>query len=442
MFTAMYLLLNLTPLTYSLSSAKKNYLEIMSAIHPDKCSSPMAVKLTQAVVQAYRVLTNHEKRLYYNLYGNPEPNVEYDNSQATEYSFMVNQLLGEYRQKIEKKEQERQRVLREKQRLKSKFEDGSISKEEYYTALNNLTPCQEPESNATPYQSSFDSFLNKCQEAANKRGSNSTNANQSEAATNNASSENPQSEKQFNEQEPTANSASASSDRQQQEEDPNIEVIDLSSDDDEDTVIGQESDEDNIQIEQSPKFKDMATSPIKFGEFKDAASSPILTTCDASTSPLKTSQTYNAEPESPAAKRNLNFGGQTSTPKASTTNTTNEPENDPSTTKDEASATEEVNNESSFGENARPSTSATSVHKQFISKVYSYRMRKNADGTSCCRFKVRWGPGGYDVVESAEVLIKEKVGLRNWLDLLQVNQQKRYNSIISFHPEFLNVYKD
>lgn len=64
-------------------------------------------------------------------------------------------------------------------------------------------------------------------------------------------------------------------------------------------------------------------------------------------------------------------------------------------------------------------------------------MRTRTDGT---KFKVRWGPGRQVLIEPKEVVVKEKLALRNWLDEMNIENPRRYNAIMKFHPEYLSVF--
>lgn len=503
MYSSMYLLLNLTPLKYSLSAARKNYFEIISAIHPDKCSLTVAEELTQAVVQAYNTLTDPNSRSYYNYCGTPGPNIEYDNKKAELQASVINDILKEHREKLNEKAAEKQRLVREKQRLRRLFEENKITRQEYYDELHklqkpegemqqgtpNLDETNEPKKSTTekpketPAPGGFETFLKRCQEAAMNNPAPAPEAKASKTPDAEASK--------------TPESANVQSTSGAQPTANNVEIIDLTTDDETEvaSVAGEEDNGNNkedssdtdsfesfkrrflnsddpssssktpsqdknstteqgeaVDHEESttrqsspeptrPKYVDAATSPIKFYT-KDACLSPMFKTltCDMATSPLK-AQSPNFKTPSPgantpsASKRNLNF---TSSPTGNENSSSNEKEvTEEQENKDESCSFQEHETSSTANESRR-----TSVHKQFIQKIHGYRMRKTADGTSLCRFKVRWGPGGYDVVEPADVVIQEKVALKDWLDLLQVNQQKKYNSIIAYHPEFLEVYKD
>lgn len=86
------------------------------------------------------------------------------------------------------------------------------------------------------------------------------------------------------------------------------------------------------------------------------------------------------------------------------------------------------------GESALNEPRVSNQFKQFIVKITNMRTR---DGVTS--FKVKWGPGGHEVREPAAVVIRERVGLKNWLEELMVERPRKYSYIMLHHPEFAQV---
>lgn len=378
----------------------------MSIIHPDKCSAPEAVEIAKAVNVAYKVLTNQETRNYYNLCGKISMWEDYDNGQAEKDAKILKKLL-------------------KKQSQKKQYQATTDENEEFEQA-------SEPED-------SWTCFLKRCAEKAKQ---------QSSATVHETTNQ--------QDQEQDNNNTSDSDLRNTKASNPPVYTLDSETED--------EQPENNENRPPTPKFADTASSPVKFDNektFKDASTSPIKfenekttrsaatspvkfedekATADASTSPVKfennestssplteSSSTSKNTPSS-SAKQNLNFDTSATDPA-----TNNSPGHNSKTSAP-------PNPNTSTSSNAHDSNRRTSIHKQYIMQVHGYRMRYLPDGTGVCRFSVRWGPGGHDLIEPADIVFKEKTGLRNWLDWLQVNKPKKYDAIVRYHPEFLQVY--
>lgn len=453
MYTSMYKLLNLTPLTYSSTKATRNYRDIMPAIHPDKCTAPEAADITKAVNVAFKVLTNQESRNYYNLSGKISL-WDYDNAQAEKDAAVMKKLLKKRNRDVKAREEEKQYMIREKQRLYTRLQSGEITHGEYESAIKNILPNRstvqqenENDRSSDPTSSPEDSwstFLRKCAKMAEEQQS-----NPSDSSGPKRDEEHPNDHKTSSATDDDSNHTDTKTQQ------PPVYTIDSDTEDeegespvnDENQAPSTATENETLQATSSTKFNDAASSPIKFETekiFKDVATSPIKfedekVTSDAATSPIKhdntgdqstpfSKSTSTAENnQNSGARKNLNFDTPSPKQDESADNNTTSP-----------------HDESKASTTPGPNTSTnrrTSIHKQYIMQIFGYRMRYLTDGTGVCRFNVRWGQGGHDLIEPADVVLKEKAGLKNWLDWLKVHKPKKYDAIVRYHPEFLGVYE-
>lgn len=87
-------------------------------------------------------------------------------------------------------------------------------------------------------------------------------------------------------------------------------------------------------------------------------------------------------------------------------------------------------------ENNPEQSKRRSSHKQQIVKIISVRTR---DGRM--RFKVRWSPGGQETTEDLAIVLEERQGLSKWLDEMEINQPRKFNAILKFHPEIKRLWE-
>lgn len=163
---------------------------------------------------------------------------------------------------------------------------------------------------------------------------------------------------------------------------------------------------------------DMATSPIRRIETRDFGTSPIQAT---------NLEDNNNQCLGPSVRRNLNLqfsdnNGQESILSNGTTTSTN--------TNGQASRN---NPNNPYNNNSNVSRS----FRQFIMELSNMRTRNGITS-----FKVKWGPDGHERRETAETVMKEGLALRNYLEQLEIEQPRKYTSILHYHPEFASVLVD
>lgn len=92
----MFRLLNLSPFTFTMAAARKNYRYIMSAVHPDKCNSVHADAVSKLVTHAFHTLSIPRKRVYYLNHGTPSYQESYDNDEAEEIVKYMRFILDKF----------------------------------------------------------------------------------------------------------------------------------------------------------------------------------------------------------------------------------------------------------------------------------------------------------------------------------------------------------
>lgn len=476
MYDSMFQLLNLTPLTFSLASAKRNYKSILSAVHPDKCNSVHAVRVSSFVTHAYVTLTDPVKRLYYMRHGAPSPLESYNNVEASEVVGHMNRLVSA---KERERDERRQQIIREASRAKREEEDIAP-----FNAIGNLN-ARISNHNSPVNESRFEDFLNQCRKSAAA----SFDPDTKEVSTDRSSVPEDSSDHDIVDQSQCAPSREDSVNKtslspRPDEDMPTVfsiarnarhgassphvspEVISIDSGDESEETVdytrwfgfdspvarsheyspSRGSPDRTCSEEDGDEYRDVNSRGRQrnLSHLKDAATSPLrskskTTFKDAGTSPFKPGDkvTFYTLPDlaSPRVRRNLSFDD--SSP--------------PSSHRGRSSPSPSVSGGSNWGNNRSfndftsdysNTTRATnnpdynSIHKEYIAAILGLRTRQ--DGV---RFKVKWGPGGYETTERAEVVLRERRGLRIWLDLLHVREPRRYNAIMRFHPEFQAVFK-
>lgn len=93
MYISMYKLLNLSPGSFTVASARRNYFKIMKVVHTDRNTCPEAGRVATAVVGAYEALIDPVVRAYYDRHGDLAYSVPYDNDEAEACAILMNQLL-------------------------------------------------------------------------------------------------------------------------------------------------------------------------------------------------------------------------------------------------------------------------------------------------------------------------------------------------------------
>lgn len=417
----MFQLLLLTPLSFSVAAARRNFRDIMLAVHPDRCNSDSAPKVSKFVTHAFTTLTNPTKRYYYTQHGTPSVNEGYNNDEATEVVEQLHVLLSEYRRK-----QEESCPQQSQNQSDEIHEEVPISIEENSPSLQNGT-LSEPIPD-TP----FEVFLRECRRAA------SVGVDQTEEV--NGPLPGPSGEPDIVE---------ISSDEESRIQ---VDPSELSFESEVNSVVNSTLHEDN---DEPPPYADCAqagtsansvpcpstvfvvdvsTSPIKFEEsrtFVDVGTSPFqpgdkvtfyeVPIASTSSSRRNLNSSWCNSPDSSEDRRNSFVPPGSSTPREGSN----------------------ANNNTSYSSDyTHPSSRAnasgfSSSHKKYIIAILSMRTRPEG-----VRFKVCWGPGRHETIESAETVIQERRGLRSWLELLNVQEPRRYNAILRFHPEFRSVLED
>lgn len=437
MFDSIFRFLQLTPLTFSLSAARRNYRDILSVVHPDKCASERASLVTKYVTHAYVTLCDPVKRTYFIHHGRPSNYESYDEGEASQVLSDLSYLL---RVRDFEKEEEKRKVIREETRS-----DRESNQERPSNSSGSNSPQQSDEQ--SPSYDRFDAFIKECRLAANERPSPPTEGSATEISkdddfTQRASSTKTVSQDQL---EPVLDKAEVSPNTGSE---PELIVVesDLSDAETEESlgdifrrqqrspsvsILDEETSDSLPSGSVNGNGCDASTSPIKYVEEK--------TFVDVATSPFKPGDkvTFFILPGVSTSKKNLSFGDKSFTPADDSIpfKSNSQRTSTPRGATSDKSTPQQHN--SSHQSKASGKARRRSTHKKYIKNILGLRTR--CDGV---RFKVVWGPGGHETIEHADVVIQEKRGLRNWLDLLSVEEPKRYNAILKFHPEFSSVLDD
>lgn len=484
MYDSMFKLLDLTPLTFSVSSAKRNYKRIMSVIHPDKNDSEHSAEVSKAVNHAYVTLLDNYKRMYYMQCGTPSVHESYDEPKAAETVKLLRGLL----QESSRQKEERSQVSPDQQDLDATKENR-----------NNR-------SDSPGVETRFEAFIKECRSAAARTGSHGSSLSGQHSSSPPTSGSNPSVSKKHQKPVHADTQDRSARDSKQTPEfatkrssSPSTtkpEVIELDSEDDADvdsqsnfsvnwervflngrfssasSFSGSSDKEDPVSS--SPRAGDNSgpdlprtSTPEPFNNTSGAARpvSPSTSSgksrvrVDSSTSPLKgTHVDVGTSPFQPSEK--LSFLYVMSSPAVEVYSMT------APATRESPSAGVRRNLSSSFGSSKRPSgfsrsensspnrggsqsrfspndylpgytSGAASVdpaQRLYIMDILSMRSRAGE-----VTFKVKWGPLGYECIEKVETVVQERKGLQNWLYKLRFQEPRRFKAILRFHPEFLVV---
>lgn len=446
----MFKLLDLAPLTFNMSAAKKNYKRIMSIVHPDKNSSEYAASVSKAVTHAYTILSDSTKRLYYMKHGKPSAYEPYDDSETIEAIVQLNNLLELH----EKKEHGAPSISSQPEEFASESKSSEI----------NTSEDKEPKStkDTVSSDSPFESFLKQCKDAAASSSDSSSpdegrhssaslfSAQKSPVIKPSDSVSPPKVSPTQEEKVSRPNSAGSNPESDEQSKkstssgkskEPEVVVVDSEDDYDSDAPI----DWDKMfrrarSVSSSPESKSSCSDKKEDSAYKSQArpsseqppraassgsgcnvnssSSPVRKTyVDVATSPFKpgddvtfvdlsTLSSSSSQSRPSRARRNLDFSSR-----SYTDSTPRTPLRD-----------------NSYTGNPVPERSH---RRKYIMAIL--RLRSRATGVF---FKVRWGPSGDERIESAATVMQEKIGLRNWLSHLRLEEPRRFNAILRYHPEF------
>lgn len=474
MYDSMFKLLNLAPLTFSTSAAERNYHYILNIIHPDHNDKESANTITQAVTHAYKTLSDYPRRLYYMDHGTPSSHEPYDNEEAAELARQMNILIAEHEHK--------------------KSQAAVVSKEveplSQVKLLSQVKPLSQEAKSLfqvnNPHADIFDLFMETCKKAASAMGPEiqpTANESTSNPVLDHERDSDPSPDSGIHEDlsvkginvEPPGDKVVPCS-LSEPSPSPSIgpEVIELDSDSDSEVFDPEKiyaginpfcryhgdrdeyfsdveslisvtkddtstvhynaescppspSDVDHVDASVSIDSKiyvDVGTSPFKPGDHFVFYS--LSSSASASSSSINCNTT--------SAKRNLSFTEEGTTTqlghaKPGASSTPRDPPKSSGASCDPDYLSGSLPNDDSIvGDPAG---------KLFIISIIS--MLKRSDGV---RFRVIWGPRGYECMEKKETVIKERQGLRNWLYRLRFEESRRFNAILKFHPEFRAVLED
>lgn len=450
----MFKLLDLTPLTFSTTAASRNYRHILSIIHPDKNGAPNAERVTQAVVYAYSTLNDSAKRFHYMFQGTPTTSEPYDEEEGADLAKQMRELLAEY------------------DRTKKKS-----------PAILSREPKDVMISSNIPPEACFNDFLQKCKEAAV-----ATDVPRNDSASS-PYDEHPQQQPTEGSSRPDSGVGCSSPDSDtiivhpvdgetrnpQTSSTPQPDVILIDSEDDDDDSNSEAFDPEivfrNINpfnshptdtdisapVNRSPSpfidesdYEPSCTSRSRHGssqvshspktkKFANASTSPLARTyVDRGTSPFK--------PGDPVVFRTVGF----------TSSASESPSDGRSASRVRQNLNFDAKSSDSSSEQGSPKvkTRTSDSNRDYLSSslndngtiigdlgeqlfiVSILNMRTRPDGV---KFRVIWGPGGYERTERLETVLKEKRGLRNWLYKLRFEEPRRFSAVLKFHPEFRSI---
>lgn len=452
MYDTMFKLLDLTALNFSVPVATRNYKRIMSIVHPDKNDSEYAPGVSQAVNHAYHTLLDSSKRVHYMYHGVPAVNESFDESEAREMLARMRILLAggssPVRSDLVKEFPQATSIpSNDSQQLSgSRFEEF-IKECQQAAASGSAAGSDEPVPSAhnSHHEPSSSHSFSKSSPGEPEV----VDLTESDDETDEASK---MSSADLRGSVPEADSAGAGSSDSSR---PNSAESDakISNQDSGHVSSGEPSSKRSesvkIYVDSStspvPKsFVDSSTSPLA-KIFVDASTSPIKATyVNAATSPLhstrKSSSLAGAAAGSnptaptgelngaPGARRNLIFNNVGPRSAQSFPGSSDTPCQAPPAA---ASAPSGSGSSNSTG----PPLSAQRP-TEYIMSISAMRVRSKLGGAE---FRVMWGPSGYVCTEKEEVVLKERTGLRSWLRRLRFEANRRYKSILRFHPRFKSV---
>lgn len=485
----MFMLLKLKILSFSVSAAKRNYREIISILDPNKNQSSEVKDIIKAVIQAFNTLMDVDKREYYKKFGNISATEPYDNADAARKVLILNRLMTNFRREAFEIEEEKRRLIREKSRNKRNGEREMETNTEIKTTMCTTGTMEK----------SFEMFLKQCKDAANindgeikdvKTNYNTFKQNQAlqlyqqKTPTTNDNSYDKTDETLQNSQKSNGTldirNRSEILDARRTETETYQEI--LTHDSGLDTDLSQEqsrkanqnssklsneevcsqsrnrnvnsllkgcisditgpelhdnteseSDSRNIDKEDfvdvhihdatgnlAKSYKDMGTSPIKWTQTREMGTSPIRYIEISGGGSIYDSVKVGKSQAERTQFNNHDRDGQI-----------NE-ESEPHRHETFESSIRDGN----IGRD-KPDFHNFNMDRQYIMEISNMRTR---DGITS--FKVKWGPSGQEKRENADEVIREKAGLRNWLERLNIEEPKRYGAILKFHPEFGAVFQD
>lgn len=465
MYETMFRLLDTTALTFSVSIATRNYKRIMAIVHPDKNPSKHAPSVAKAVNHAYHTLLNTSKRMYYMYNGVPASNESFDETEAQRMLFHMRQLLVDHSQQVTLNRQE--------------------------SSTEHVHSAGATHAGSSVSDTKFEEFIKKCQQAASSASSSSSTRVSARSPPPVACPERSDSSTVSSGSRPDACDVPTrlpSDDPIGDSSAPDPEVVELVESDEDDLDMGannmpSDTEDSGFRSSQhgggspqpgcrsgssesrfsspgseepSRNYVDSSTSPMS-KKFSDASTSPVPRNyVDASTSPLarvfvsvSTSPLRSVFVDEPANTDGAQAGGDRGCPTVRRHLNFDDPaKSDPADGLAESSSGSSSSSVpppvdilveddlGGFGGVPQRDGPGPSP-REYIMSILSMRVRtKNGPA----EFKVKWGPEGYESVEQEEVLLRERVGLRDWLRHLRFSCNKRYRAIMRHHRNFEAVF--